>query len=207
MDYLQKSNEEWLEELRRPSPGCSTAIDNLRGVLLRGLTAAFRKSNKIDHHSIEDFAQEALIKIMDNLDTFKGESAFTTWSMKIAVNHTITQLRRKRWEDVSLDSLPSPEAVVAPGKLIRLLDGPEKRMMKRELAAMVNAIIAAELTENQRKVMEVVMIHGMPLEEAAERLNTTRNALYKAMHDARKRLKEVLISKGMNKDEILSMLM
>jgi RNA polymerase sigma-70 factor (ECF subfamily) len=123
--------------------------------------------------------------------------------MKIGVNYTITQLRRKRWKDVSLDNLKSPDTMISPGKLIRFFDGPEKRMMKREMIGMMNQIIADELTDQQRKVMEAVMIHGMPLDEVASRLNTNRNALYKAMHDARKHLKKILIERGMDKDEIL----
>lgn len=203
MNERKRSNEEWIAELQRPSPGCAEAITLLGATLRKGLQASFRRDQRVDSQSLEDFVQESLMKILGKLDTYRGNAAFTTWCMRIAIHHAIAELRRKRWKDISLDSLQSPDEFFSPGKFRRVFDGPEKSMMKREMVDMMNRIIQTELTDRQREVMSLVMIHGVPMETIAERLGTNRNTLYKTMHDARKRMRGVLVKKGMHIDEIL----
>ena len=98
-----RTNEQWLAELQGPNP--DEALADLYELLVRGLRAALGgRADGVDAN-IGDFAQEALIKIVSNLDSFRGESRFTTWAKKIAINVALTELKRRRWRDVSLQDL------------------------------------------------------------------------------------------------------
>ena len=88
----KRTNEEWLVDLRGPDQ--DLALADLRALLKRGLTFALASRPNVDEATIEDFCQDALLKILDNLDTFRGESQFTTWAQKIAVYTAFTELRR-----------------------------------------------------------------------------------------------------------------
>ena len=149
----------------------------------------------------EDACQEALLLILDNLDSFEGRSRFTTWAHKIAVRVALTELRRKRWQDVSLDMLVDENAagsmMTAPGS------GPEAAAERSDLLSWIQRIMAEELTEKQRTAIAAIAYGGMPLEEVARRLNTNRNALYKLMHDGRLRLKRRLARDGLSAQDIL----
>ena len=72
------------------------------------------------------------------------------------------------------------------------------------MLAFVQQMIREELTDRQRKALTAIMIQGMPLEEVARRMNTNRNALYKLIHDARKRLQKKMIDKGISPQEVLA---
>ena len=99
-----RTNQEWLADLRGPQQ--EQAIEDLRGILVRGLR--YSLSTRIQGELemlVEDFTQDALIRILDKLDTFRGESKFTTWAQKIAVRVAYSELRRQRWKDISLEDL------------------------------------------------------------------------------------------------------
>jgi RNA polymerase sigma factor (sigma-70 family) len=109
----ERTNEQWLAELRGPNPG--KALADLYDLLVRGLKAALGGYGGSVEANVGDFAQEALIKITGNLDSFRGESRFTTWAQKIAMNVALTELKRRRWRDVSLQDLFA-QREVASGK-------------------------------------------------------------------------------------------
>jgi RNA polymerase sigma-70 factor (ECF subfamily) len=98
-----RTNEEWLTELRGPER--DQALADLRAILVRGLGYAMADRSQVTEADLQDFAQEALLKILAGLDSFRGESRFTTWAHKIAVRVAFTELRRRRWKDVSLQDL------------------------------------------------------------------------------------------------------
>jgi RNA polymerase sigma-70 factor, ECF subfamily len=98
-----RNNEEWLAALRGPEK--EAALADLRGLLVRGLRAALHGRVGGVEPSVEDFAQEALLKILDNLDSFRGESRFTVWAQKICVRTAFAEMRRSRWRDVSLEEV------------------------------------------------------------------------------------------------------
>ena len=100
---VERTNEEWLAALRGPEQ--EEALADLRTFLVRGLGYALANRSDVDDQVREDFAQEALLKILNGLDTFRGESRFTTWAQKIAVNVAFTELRRRRWQDTSLEAI------------------------------------------------------------------------------------------------------
>ncbi len=201
----RRSNESWLTALRGPEQG--QALEELRALLLRGLRAGLNGRVSLERQDIlDDFVQDALVKIIDHLDDFRGESQFLTWAHKIAIRVAYSELRRLRWRDVSLeDLLPEDnDGDFTPRVLSDAAPGPETQASRRQMMAMVEQMLIEALTERQRKVMMAVMVGGMPLEEVARRMNTNRNALYKVLHDARKRMRSALREKGLSPQEILA---
>ncbi|MDQ3943277.1 MAG: sigma-70 family RNA polymerase sigma factor [Actinomycetota bacterium] len=204
---VERTNEQWLAALRGSQR--DEALADLRAVLVRGLRPALKpRAGGDPEASIEDFAQEALVKILNNLDSFRGESRFTTWAQKIAVRAALAELRRRRWRDVSLQELVAGHEGSGTGtRLDTLADPrptPEQSTTQKMMLSMVERLIEEELTERQREAMVAVMMNGMPLEEAARRMETNRNALYKLSHDARKRLKKRLAAEGLSPQEVLA---
>ena len=200
----ERTNQEWIADLRGPRQ--EEALADLRRILLTGLGYALASYRNVRDDDLEDFVQEALLRITAKLDTFRGESRFTTWAQKIAVRVALSELRRKRWQDVSLDELTTGDSDTAfvPSFLADLSAGPEKQAMQHILLEWLERIIAEELSERQGRALVAVHIHGMPLEETARRMGTNRNALYKLLHDARKRLKRRLLLRGISAQEMLA---
>ncbi len=202
---IHRSNESWLTALRGPEQG--QALEELRKLLLRGLRAGLSGRVSLERQDVlDDFVQDALLKIMDHLDDFRGESQFLTWAHKIAIRVAYSELRRLRWRDVSLEDLlpEDSEGDFTPRVLSDTSPGPEAQASRRQMMRMVEQMLREALTERQRKVMMAVMVGGMPLEEVARRMNTNRNALYKVLHDARKRMRSALSEKGLSPQEILA---
>jgi RNA polymerase sigma-70 factor (ECF subfamily) len=201
-----RNNSEWIAALNGPDPG--KAIGDLREILKRGLrySLASRVQGDLDM-LVEDFVQDSLMRILDKLDTFRGESQFTTWAQKIAVRVAFSEMRRQRWKDISLqDLLPDDEDLsdFTPKVLSDPGPNPELHTTQNAMMDLVMRLIKDELTERQRDVMIAVIIGGMPLEEVAERMGTNRNALYKLIHDARKRMLVRLADEGLTPEEILA---
>jgi RNA polymerase sigma-70 factor (ECF subfamily) len=200
-----RSNAEWIAELKSPDPGM--AIEDLRSILVRGLRFALssRVQGELDT-LVEDFVQDALVRILDKLDTFRGESRFTTWAQKIAVRVAFSELRRQRWKDISLqDLMPAEDSGdFTPAVLSDPGPTPEAQTTQQSMVDMVMRLVMEELTDRQREVIMAVMVGGMPLEEVARRMDTNRNALYKLIHDARKRLQKRLENEGLTPNEVLA---
>jgi RNA polymerase sigma-70 factor, ECF subfamily len=200
---LRRTDAEWVAALRSEDSG--PALEELRAVLVARLDAALRGRVRAGVAALaEDFAQEALLRILDHLDTYRGEAAFLTWAQKVATRVAVSELRRKRWRDVSLDDVTSPEG--SSSLHDRLADddpGPAAHAEGAEHVAVVMAVIAHDLSDRQRAAIEAVMLHGMPIEVLAERLGSNRNAVYKLLHDARKRIKAGLAARGLRPEDLL----
>jgi RNA polymerase sigma-70 factor (ECF subfamily) len=200
-----RTNEEWLADLQGPDP--EVAIEDLREIVLRGLRAALSTRIRRDlDYVVEDFVQDALLKILDNLPSFRGESKFTTWALKIAIHVAYTELRRRRWQDVSLQELMLGQdgSEFTPAILTDPDPGPENAASRTSMMDFVAKMIDEELTERQRTAVVAIMINGMPISEAARRMDTNRNALYKLVHDARQRLQKKMTENGISPDEVLA---
>lgn len=195
-----RTNQEWLDALR--GPGREEALADLRMLLVRGLRRAL---HDVPEQSLEDFAQEALLKILAGLDSFRGESRFTTWAFKIAIHEAFTELRRRRWKNVSLQDLVAKydEGDFTPSVLADRAPSPEQRVTQQMLLEMIRQLIDEELTERQRQAMIAAVFGGMPGDEVARRLGINRNALYKLLHDARRRLQRRLLAKGLSVDDVM----
>jgi RNA polymerase sigma-70 factor (ECF subfamily) len=206
---MTRSNQQWLADLKRPGPEQEKALEDLRAIILSGLPyalASYLSPSDPNFEALaEETAQETLLRVLDKLETFQGRSQFTTWVHKIAIRIGLTELRRRKWRDVSLDGLIEGDPSSAKIKL--LTDpgsGPERSTLQADMLKRVERLINEELSEKQRQVMIAINIHGLPMSEVARRMDTNRNALYKLLHDARIRLKTRLTAEGLSPDEVLA---
>ena len=199
----ERTNQEWLTELQGPER--DEALADLRAFLVLGLRYALSSRSGVDEATIEDFVQEALLRILDNLLSFRGESRFTTWAQKIAVRVAYTELRRRRWQDVSLEGLIEAQGLdFVPSAMVDKSAGPQQQTRQRLFVETLQRLIATELTDKQRQALVATQIRGMPLEEVARRMGSNRNALYKLLHDARQRLKRQMEAEGLSPQDILA---
>ncbi len=205
----KRTNEQWLTDLRAGESQREAALADLRAEIMYGLPYALRDWLSPDdpHFAAlaEEVAQETLMRVLDHLDSFEGRSQFTTWVHKIAVRVALTELRRRHWKDVSLDSLlESEEGERTPRAMADHTLEPESAAEQADLLEHLRQMMAKELTAKQLQAMMAVGIQGMPLEEAARRMGMQRNALYKLLHDARLRLKRRLAREGLSAAELLA---
>lgn len=207
---LKRTNDQWLNDLQAESVQRESALADLRQVILTGLPYALNNwlptSDPRFASLAEEVAQETLLRVIDRLDTFEGRSQFTTWVHKIAVRIALTELRRKRWENVSLDEIVESEDSPPMGSLMvdHQASSPEEQVVGTDIMQRLQRIISEELTDKQRHAVMAVAVEGVPLEEVARRMGTNRNALYKLMHDARLRLKLRLAQEGLTPDDVLA---
>jgi RNA polymerase sigma-70 factor (ECF subfamily) len=205
-----RTNESWLADLRAEGETRSMALEDLRAVIQKGLPYALSRWLSPDQPQfnslVEEVTQETLLRVLDQLDSFEGRSQFTTWVHKIAVRIALTELRRKRWRDSSLDELTENEdAPPPPGLLADPQAGPETSAERADMLVRVRRIIDEELTERQREALILLGVKDMPMEDAARKLKTNRNALYKLLHDARVRLKSRLSMEDISPHEVLAL--
>jgi len=210
MSMTTRTNEAWLSDLRSSGQTREDALEDLRSVIQKGLPYALSRWLSPDQPQfnslVEEVTQETLLRVLDQLGTFEGRSQFTTWVHKIAVRIALTELRRKRWRDASLDELTENEDVPPPpGLLADPQAGPETSAERADMMVRVRRIIDEELTERQRQALLMLGVQDMPMEDAARKLKTNRNPLYKLLHDARLRLKNRLSMEDINAHEVLAL--
>jgi RNA polymerase sigma-70 factor, ECF subfamily len=211
----ERTNEQWLADLRSEGSTRAEALSDLRERLERGLFyyLSHDRSDLSDRSSEEiqqmaqDFAQDALLKVIDNLDTFRGESMFVTWASKIAARVAISELRRARYRDYSLDYLTA-EGEVMPSITSLAISPedspqPEDVTERADVLSQIDDALEHALTDRQRSALMAVAVEGIPIEEVAERMNTNRNALYKLLHDARKRLRRRMSAEMLSPQDVL----
>ena len=189
----------WLGALRSSGPAYDQAVEALHALLLRA--ARFELSRRraslryVRGEELEDIAMQAaddaLMAVLRKLDGFRGESRFTTWAYKFALLEAGVRLRRRAWQqrEVVLDS--EGWTVFAESAA-----GPDSDVEQAELMRALADCIGDELTAHQRQVLVALAIDGVPIDVLAERLSTTRGALYKTLHDARRKLRATLADRG-----------
>jgi RNA polymerase sigma-70 factor (ECF subfamily) len=196
----------WLESLGTDGPSRERAIERLHALLLRAARyeVARRRDalRHLDHGELDDIAvqsaDDALLAILSKLDQFRGNSRFTSWAYKFALLETAVKLRRRPWQEreipVDPDAWPR-----------RSRDGrsPQADAEQAELLTSVGAAIQTELTPHQREILVAIALNGVPIDVLAERLGTTRGALYKTIHDARLKLRRRLHAEGHQVDSEL----
>ena len=205
-----RTNEAWLSDLRAEGEVRSVALEDLRSIILKGLPYALSRwlspSQPQFESLVEEVTQETLLRVLDQLDTFEGRSQFTTWVHKIAVRIALTELRRKRWRDSSLDELTENEDIPPPqGLLADSHAGPDVTAERADMMARVRRVIEEELTDRQRQALVLLGLQDMPMEDAARKLKTNRNALYKLLHDARLRLRTRLALEDISPHDVLAL--
>jgi RNA polymerase sigma-70 factor (ECF subfamily) len=211
-----RTNQAWLDELAAGGPVQEAAIADLRQLLLRAALFFFSRNladfGGLSHAEIlqqaEDCAQDALIAVMNHLRDFRGDSKFSTWAYKFAINTSLMAARKERWKGISLDELTEKGEQIADEWLTRdSSDGaaPEKMAMQAELRATIREVIEHNLTEKQRQVLLLMVFNEVPMDEVVQRLGSNRNSVYKLLHDARMKLKSSLLARGFEVSETLEL--
>jgi RNA polymerase sigma factor (sigma-70 family) len=197
-----RDNDTWLRDLQADGPVQAEALTDLRGFLLRGLTKSFQARGDLDQAFVEDVVQQALVHILGHLAQFQGRSRFTTWAMTITVRLAMSALRRKRWQDVSLERLTA-DLELAPALALDDNASPAQHAEQHALFETLRRLIDEALTDKQWLAMTAELV-GMPVEEIARRMGSNVNAVYKLLHDARKRLKHGLETAGYTAEDVRS---
>jgi RNA polymerase sigma-70 factor (ECF subfamily) len=208
-----RTNEEWLMALKSDGEPQAAALSDLRAYLLRAARYTLHRSrNTLQQPAptdieqlAEDCAQDAVSAILGHLDQFRGESRFTTWAYKFAVNAALVAARRDRWGRVPLVRLldGSPELAELIGATGDASSDPHRRALQAEILAAVRQGIEAHLTDRQRQALKAIVFEEVPLDELARHWASNRNALYKLLHDARRKLKAHLRDRGFGAKEIV----
>jgi RNA polymerase sigma-70 factor (ECF subfamily) len=209
-----RTNEEWLAALTaQPEDAQAEAWNDLGNFLLRTalvyLTLQRSELAGWGREAIEDLAedlaQEALIEIRTRLDQFKGKSKFTTWAYQFVVFRAASELRRHRYRNISFEQLQEEGVFVLPAAPEgRESVDPEQTAERRYYIRLLREIIESELNERQRAAIVGVYLQGCAMDEVAGALETSRNALYKLIHDARKRIVARLRARQLTQGDILA---
>jgi RNA polymerase sigma-70 factor (ECF subfamily) len=154
------------------------------------------REGELDDVAVEA-ADDALVSILGKLDDFRGLSRFTTWAYKFALYEAAVKLRKRAWQGREVPLEPETWGLFASGRL-----EPGEDVEQRELLGEVQAAISEVLTPHQRNVLVALALNGVPIDVLAERLQTTRGALYKTLHDARTKLRKHLESTGFSLEEV-----
>lgn len=213
---VERSNAQWLEALQNDSALRDDALTDLRARLQRGIYF-YLSRERSDLAGLapeeltqmaEDFAQDATLRVLDNLASFRGDSQFTTWAMKVGVRIAITELRRSHYKDYSLDTLTANGDLQIPATPIvnaAAPDRPEAATEKADVLQKIDEAFGEALTERQRQALQLLMLDGVSLDVVAERMDTNRNALYKLVHDARRKLRQHLEAQGLSPEYIMNL--
>jgi RNA polymerase sigma-70 factor (ECF subfamily) len=196
---LDEESRRWLQDLGGSGHARDEAVRRLHELLLRA--ARFEVSRRRhmlgylrggDHDDLaQQAADDALVAVLDKLDGFRGDSRFTTWVYKFALYEAAVKVRRRAWQERELPLEPNAWPAFASHAL-----SPGEHLAESELLGALRVAIAERLTGHQREVLVAVTLNGIPIDVLAQRLNTTRGALYKTLHDARKKLRNELAAEG-----------
>jgi len=188
----------WVERLRAAGTPGRAATSELHDLLLKAARFEVRRrAAELPHlrgGDLEDLAQQAaddaLLAVLRKLDDFRGEARFTTWAYKFALLEAAVKVRRRAWQgrEVPLEA-EAWSRLAAAGSAA----GPAE---DAELLAALREEIEGSLTPRQREVLVAVALNGVPIDVLAERLGSNRGALYKNLHDARRKLREALAARG-----------
>jgi RNA polymerase sigma-70 factor (ECF subfamily) len=211
-----RTNEEWLYALNANGELQEAAIVDLRDLLLRATLYFFSRNlddlSGIDRDEImqraEDCAQESLLAVLNHLADFRGDSKFTTWAYKFAINIALMTSRRERWKGKSLDQLRFQHgSTLFEWERQGIASGvaPDRFAILDEVCDILRETIERDLTEKQRYVLIMMVFNEVPMDEMVLRLSTNRNAIYKMLHDARRKLKNSLQARGFEVSEMLAL--
>jgi len=202
---IDEESRAWLRDLRADGAPHDEAIARLHALLLRAARFEVARRRRSHPHvrgdDLDDLAQQAaddaLMSVLARLDDFRGLSRFTTWAYKFALLEAAVKLRRRAWQGREIPLEPETWGTFSSPSL-----EPEAETEQRELVGSVRDAIGDVLTPHQRSVLVALTLNGVPIDVLAERLGTTRGALYKTLHDARRKLRRHLEETGISIDRI-----
>ena len=192
---LDEESREWLRSLHADGPTRDEAVGRLHALLLRAARfEVARRRPALPHLRGDDLddianqaADDALVSVLRRLDDFRGDSRFTTWVYKFALLEAAVKLRTRAWQGREVPLEPESWSLLAGAGL-----EPEEELEQRELLSTLQHAVTELLTPHQRTVLVALALNGVPIDVLAERLGTTRGALYKTLHDARRKLRRHL---------------
>lgn len=194
------ASQAWVAALAGSGPERRQAEGRLHELLLRAAHFELNRRrgqlggmnrDEVDEMALE-IAHDAQMSVLRRLSDFEGRSRFTTWVYKFAILQASVAVRRREWED---REIPAPVDISTAAPIQDF--GPPEQAEHRELLQATNRAIRDELTPRQRTVLVALAIQGVPLDVLAERMSTSRNALYKTLHDARRKLRASLTRQGL----------
>jgi RNA polymerase sigma-70 factor, ECF subfamily len=200
---LDDESRQWIADLRGDGPEHGEAVARLHALLLRAARfEVARRRPALPHLRGDDLddvalqaADDALMSVLARLDAFRGLSRFSTWAYKFALLEAAVKLRKRAWQGRELPLEPESWSLFASSGL-----QPDAEVEQGELLATLQTAIDEVLTPHQRRVLVALAVNGIPIDVLAERLNTTRGALYKTLHDARGKLRNHLEECGLSLD-------
>jgi len=176
--------------------GRGDAMDELHALLLRAARFELHRRRRLPYDEAEDLAaqaaNDAMVALLRKLDTFRGQSRFETWAYKFALLEAAVKLRKRAWQGREIPLEPEGWDAYSSATL-----GPAAATEQSELLAAVQQAVTEVLTPHQRTVLVALALNGVPIDVLAERLNTNRGALYKTLHDARRKLRKHLAERGL----------
>jgi RNA polymerase sigma-70 factor (ECF subfamily) len=198
---LDDESREWLRSLRSDGRERDDAVERLHALLLRAARyECARRRPTLPHlrgNDLDDIANQAaddaLVSILARLDAFRGASRFTTWAYKFALLEAAVKLRRRAWQGREIPLEPETWSLFSSAGI-----EPDASAEQSELLEALQHAIADVLTPHQRRVLVALALNGVPIDVLAERLSTTRGALYKTLHDARRKLRAHLDEAGLS---------
>jgi RNA polymerase sigma-70 factor (ECF subfamily) len=200
---LDGASRQWLDQLRSEGAEHDEAVARLHALLLRAArfevarrrpTLPHLRGNDLDDIALQA-ADDALMSVLARLDDFRGLSRFTTWAYKFALLEAAVKLRKRAWQGRELPLEPESWSLFSSAGLEPDIEAEQSELLKT-LQTAINQI----LTPHQRRVLVALALNGVPIDVLAERLNTTRGALYKTLHDARRKLRKHLEECGLSLD-------
>jgi RNA polymerase sigma-70 factor (ECF subfamily) len=189
---LDGESRQWLDQLRSEGTDHDEAVARLHALLLRAArfevarrrpTLPHLRGNDLDDIALEA-ADDALMSVLARLDDFRGLSRFTTWAYKFALLEAAVKLRKRAWQGREVPLEPETWSLFSSAGL-----QPDAEAEQSELLATLQSAINEVLTAHQRRVLVALALNDVPIDVLAERLETTRGALYKTLHDARRALR------------------
>jgi RNA polymerase sigma-70 factor (ECF subfamily) len=203
---LDEESRAWLRDLRAEDGTRDAAVARLHALLLRAARFEVGRRRVALPHvrggDLDDLAvqaaDDALVSVLRRLDDFRGLSRFTTWAYKFALLESAVKLRKRAWQGVE-----TPVEDVDWSRFSSTTAEPDAAAEQGELLATLQHAIEEILTERQRRVLVAIAIDGVPIDVLADQLDTTRGALYKTLHDARRKLRAHLEDSGLAPESLL----
>ncbi len=203
---VDDESREWLRTLRTDGAVRDEAVARLHALLLRAARFEVARRRPTMPHlrgdDLDDIANEAaddaVVSVLRRLDDFRGASRFTTWAYKFGLLEAAVKLRKRAWQGREVPLEPESWSLFSSAGL-----EPDDAAEQSELLATLQQAINEVLTDHQRRVLVALALNGVPIDVLAERLDTTRGALYKTLHDARQKLRRHLENRGFQPDSLL----
>ena len=201
----EQESRSWIERLSAKGAERDAALVELHALLLRAARFEVNRrraaSPQLRGGDFEDLAQQsaddALVAILRKLDDFRGESRFTTWAYKFALYEAATKVRKRSWQGREITLTAEAWPLIADDRQRTA----QQSVETTDRLATLHKAIEDELSPHQREVLVALALNEVPVDVLAERLNTTRGALYKTLHDARQKLRGALVARGMGLEE------